>query len=74
MTINNNLLNEIFMYMKAKYFKSKDNILWKRFLYRDFNVEFNKDCYKKYKSIESFISNLDPYHLSKNKTLTQENI
>ena len=77
MDVNDNILNEILLYMKTKDItkisKSKENILWKRLLYRDFNIIYNKqDSYDKYYSYKSFLNKLELEYLSSNNTLTQE--
>ena len=53
-------------------YKSKENILWKRLLYRDFGIHYNKQhSYNEYIKIKSNL-NVKKVELTLYKTLTQE--
>ena len=71
MKLNINNISEIFLYMKVKHIlitSDKNDILWRRLLYRDYNLKCNQDCYYKY----MFYLKLNKDQLFWNKTLTQE--
>ena len=65
--MNKNLMCEIHMNMKVKYIlfitETKDEVLWKRLLYRDFKNKCDKNCYKEYKSIITLLNKLNQHHI-----------